>query len=52
MKNLEIKDSLSLSKREQRMRGLAGQDHQDIVEKRKEMWRHRVEKIWGLKNEK
>lgn len=51
MNVLESWDNFSLTKRKERIPELSEQEHQEIMEKRKEMWKHRVEKVWGLKNE-
>jgi hypothetical protein len=44
-------ENTSLVKRKERMPGLSEQDHQEIIEKRKAMWKHRVEKILGIQNQ-
>lgn len=41
-------DKKSLVKRSSRMPEVANQKQQEILEKRKEMWKKRVEKIWGI----
>lgn len=41
-------DTPSLEKRKERMPDLTLEEHKDILEARKEMWRKRVQKIWGI----
>ncbi len=48
VESLARRDALSLYKRTKRMEELSKEDHQEIIEKRKEMWQERVRKIWGL----
>lgn len=42
------RDRESLRKRTERMPGLAEEQHEEILTKRKEMWKKRVKKIWGI----
>lgn len=46
--NLVERDILSLKKRKKRMPKLSEEQHREILEKRKKMWRKRVQKIWGI----
>jgi len=48
MDNLIEMDGASLLKRSERMPELTEADQQEILEKRKEMWRERVKRVWGL----
>jgi hypothetical protein len=41
------KDTLGLAKRKRRLPGFSDTDHQDVMRAREEMWRKRVESIWG-----
>lgn len=51
VESLSIMDQLSLRKRKKRMPELLEQEHEEVLEKRKAMWKKRVEKIWGIKSE-
>ncbi len=46
--SLVRRDEISLSKRKKRMPELTKREHEEILEKRKEMWQRRVQKVWGL----
>ena len=46
--NLEINDTRSLEKKSARMPELSNEDHQEILKKRKEMWKKRVQRIWEI----
>ncbi|MGA2418173.1 MAG: nucleotidyltransferase domain-containing protein [Candidatus Staskawiczbacteria bacterium] len=44
-------DEASLEKREERLPGITTEEHEEILNERKEMWRKRVKKIWGIGGE-
>lgn len=48
IENLANKDDLSLRKRVERLPDLSGSEHQDILQRRKEMWEKRVRNILNL----
>lgn len=50
IENLAESDNYRLSKRKKRMPELTEADHQEILGKRKEMWRLRVKRVWGFED--
>ncbi len=48
LQEFDLEDSFSLAKKKSRLSGISTKEHYKIMEKRKEMWRKRVQKIWGI----